>query len=78
MSVSVYSVLGRIAGSNDWSVVIPGKEVVVVVVSDENYAADLDCCGIIFSVSSGSVDVWFGRFDNYSEIHVHSIRGSSF
>ena len=77
MSVSVYSVLGRIAGSNDRSVSIPGKEVVVVV-SDENYAADLDCCGIIFSVSSCSVDVWFGRFDNYSEIHVHGLCSSSF
>ena len=77
MSVSVHSVLGRVAGANDSGEVVFGKEDVVVV-PVENHAADLDCCGIIVSVSSGSIDVWFGRLDNYSEIHVHSIRGSSF
>ena len=77
MSVSVHSVFGRVAGANDSGEVIFGKDDVVVI-PDENHAADLDCCGIIVSVSSGSIDVWFGRLDNYSEIHVHSIRGSSF
>ena len=77
MSVSVHFVFGRVAGADDSSEVVFGKDDVVVV-PDENHAADLDCRGIIVSVSSGSIDVWFGRFDNYSEIHVHSIRGSSF